>query len=34
MVVYDEQDEGRRLSDQIDKVIRLGKYIEGKIRTM
>ena len=34
MAVQDEQDEGRKLSDQIEEVIRLGKYIEGKTRPM
>ena len=27
--VQDEQDERRRLSDEIEEVIKLGKYIEG-----
>ena len=34
MAVQDEQDGGRRLSNQIEEVIRLGKYIEGKTCTI
>ena len=34
MAVQDEQDEGWRLSDEIEEVIRLWKYIKGKTHPM